>query len=131
MGDTDPSRHLGLDLGATNIKWAAVERLGDAWTCLDRGQSPTGRSDGADEVIARMVGLARDARSRWPDVESIGLGVPGLFDAGTGVTTFLPRVRVTDLEAVEIVIAEHSTWAGAIGAAVHGAEVSTAAAVVS
>jgi len=92
MGDTDPSRHLGLDLGATNIKWAVVERIGEAWICLDRGQSPTGRSDGADAIIARMVSLARDARSRWPEVESIGLGVPGLFDAGTGITNFLPNL---------------------------------------
>ena len=92
MGDADGSRHLGLDLGATNIKWAVVERLGDAWSSLDRGQAPTGRSDGADAVITRMIALAGDARSRWPDVASVGLGVPGLFDAGTGVTTFLPNL---------------------------------------
>jgi glucokinase len=40
------------------------------------------------------------------------------------------RVRVTDLDAVEIVTAELGTWAGAIGAAVHGAEASTRAAAV-
>jgi glucokinase len=92
MGDVDPSRHLGLDLGATNIKWAVVERIADAWTCVGRGQVPTGRSDGADAVLARMIDLAGDARSRWPAVESVGLGVPGLFDADTGVTTFLPHL---------------------------------------
>ena len=37
------------------------------------------------------------------------------------------RVRVTDLDAVEIVAAELGTWAGAIGAAVHGAGVPVAA----
>jgi glucokinase len=31
------------------------------------------------------------------------------------------RVSVTDLDAVEIVAAELGTWAGAIGAGVHGA----------
>jgi glucokinase len=92
MDDADPSRHLGLDLGATNIKWALVERNAGAWTCVDRGQIPTGRADGADAVIARMIGLAADSRSRWPDLESVGLGVPGLFDADSGVTTFLPNL---------------------------------------
>jgi glucokinase len=32
------------------------------------------------------------------------------------------RVRTTSLDAVELVAAELGTWAGAIGAAVHGAE---------
>jgi glucokinase len=32
------------------------------------------------------------------------------------------RVHVTDLDAVEITTAQLGTWAGAIGAAVHGAE---------
>ena len=32
------------------------------------------------------------------------------------------RVHVTSLDGVEIVAAELGTWAGAIGAAVHGAE---------
>ena len=32
------------------------------------------------------------------------------------------RVRTTSLDEVEIVTAELGTWAGAIGAAIHGAE---------
>jgi glucokinase len=32
------------------------------------------------------------------------------------------RVRLTPLEGVEVVIAELGPWAGAIGAAIHGAE---------
>jgi len=92
MDDADRSRHFGLDLGATNIKWAVIERVADAWVCLDRGQAPTGRSDGADAVLARMIALAGDARARWPGIASVGLGVPGLFDADTGVTSFLPNL---------------------------------------
>ena len=38
------------------------------------------------------------------------------------------RVRMTSLAEVEIVTAELGTWAGAIGAAVHGAEAAAAAA---
>jgi hypothetical protein len=32
------------------------------------------------------------------------------------------RVRMTSLDEVEVVTAELGTWAGAIGAAIHGAE---------
>ena len=32
------------------------------------------------------------------------------------------RVRITSLDEVELVAAELGTWAGSIGAAVHGAE---------
>lgn len=92
MPDQGGSRHLGLDLGATNIKWAALERAGDAWSVLDRGQVPTGGSEGADAVIGRMMALAEHARSEWPVIGSVGVGVPGLYDAATGSTTFIPNL---------------------------------------
>ena len=92
MGRDEPSRHLGLDLGATNVKWAALERRGDAWTVLDRGQVPTQGRDGADAVIARMSELAERARNEWPGIATVGVGVPGLYEAETGVATFLPNL---------------------------------------
>ena len=92
MRHEDRSVHLGLDLGATNIKWAVLARVGDAWEALDRGQVPTRRADGADAVTGRMIDLASEARSSWPRIESVGLGVPGLYEAATGVTTFLPNL---------------------------------------
>ncbi len=92
MRDQHGSLHLGLDLGATNIKWAVLERDGATWTSLDQGQVPTGRTDGAEAVTRRMIDLADRARTRWPGIESVGLGVPGLYEAETGVTTFLPNL---------------------------------------
>jgi predicted NBD/HSP70 family sugar kinase len=59
-----------------------------------------------------------------PDRVVLGGGV-----SGAGDLLFEPirreiaqRVRTTDLAQIEIVPAELGTWAGAIGAAVHGAE---------
>jgi len=86
------SRHLGLDLGATNLKWAVLERDGETWTSLEHGQLPTDASEGADAVLGRMAGTARQAMAGWPDIASVGVGVPGLFDADTGTTTFLPNL---------------------------------------
>jgi glucokinase len=92
MSDEGSTRHVGVDLGATNIKWAVLERAGDAWNVLDRGQVATSAADGADAVVSRMAGLAERARDDWRSIRSVGVGVPGLFDAPTGVTTFLPNL---------------------------------------
>jgi len=92
MPAAGPSRHLGLDLGATNLKWAVLERDDESWTRLDHGQLPTDAEEGAGAVLARMAATAAEARSRWPVIESVGLGVPGLYDAEAGITTFLPNL---------------------------------------
>ena len=92
MAPGDPTRHLGLDLGATNLKWAVLERDDESWTRLDHGQLPTAAAEGAGAVLGRMAGTAAEARSRWPGIESVGLGVPGLYDAEAGITTFLPNL---------------------------------------
>jgi glucokinase len=86
------SRHLGLDLGATNVKWAVLERAGDEWSLLERGQFPTAASDGADAVIERMGDQAERARDAWPDLSTVGVGLPGLYDASAGIATFLPNL---------------------------------------
>lgn len=87
-----PSRHLGLDLGATNLKWAVLERDGEAWTSLEQGQLPTDAAEGADAVLGRMAETARQAMAAWAGIESVGVGVPGLFEAEAGITTFLPNL---------------------------------------
>jgi glucokinase len=92
MGPGDASRHLGLDLGATNVKWAVLERDANRWQILDRGQLPTRAGDGGDAVIGRMAQTAEQCRADWPGIESVGVGVPGLFDGERGVTTFLPNL---------------------------------------
>lgn len=86
------SRHLGLDLGATNLKWAVLEADGAGWRRLDAGQLPTRAQDGAAAVIGRMAETAERARAAWPDLLSVGVGVPGLYDAAAGMTTFLPNL---------------------------------------
>src|SRR6478736_9936749 len=95
-----PSRHLGLDLGATNLKWVVAERDGDAWRVLDRGQIPT-RAGGPDAVVPQLAETGAAALEHWkggspgdggPEVSSAGIGVPGLYDPEAGVTRFLVNV---------------------------------------
>jgi glucokinase len=81
--------HLGIDLGATNIKWATVERDDETWRTLDRGQVPTIGDEGPEAVVGRIIEVGRQAIERWPAIESTGVGVPGLYDPVGGTTRFL------------------------------------------
>ena len=83
------SRHLGLDLGGTYIKWAVVEGGGDEWVALDRGQVATPLREGEAAVIGRLIEVGREAVVRWPGAASVGIGVPGLYDPAAGATRFL------------------------------------------
>jgi glucokinase len=83
------SRHLGLDLGATNLKWAVVELAGEAWRALDRGQVPTRVAAGPDGIVAQLGEMGRSAMAAWPGIETVGVGIPGLYDPRAGTTRFL------------------------------------------
>jgi glucokinase len=86
------SFHLGLDLGATNVKWAVVERVDDAWAVADRGQVATNAPFGAAAVLERMADLGNRAITDQPGIATVGIGLPGLFDADMGIATFLPNL---------------------------------------
>ena len=90
------SRHLGLDLGATNLKWAVVAQAGESWTRRATGQVAT--RIGPDPagvpaaVVAQLAEVAATACADWGPILSIGIGVPGLYDPATGATRFLVNV---------------------------------------
>jgi glucokinase len=86
------SRHLGLDLGATNIKWVVVEDEAGTWRTLGRGQVATPSADGPEGVVARLSTLGAEAIARCPGVSSVGIGVPGLYDPAAGTTRFLVNI---------------------------------------
>lgn len=96
MAAAQASRHLGLDLGGTNLKWAVVERRGDDWAALARDQAPIRRvPDPAgvpDSIVAQMAELAIAADTAWGPLASVGIGVPGLYDPASGTTRFLVNV---------------------------------------
>ena len=87
--ETDESHHLGIDLGVTNLKWAVVAASGGEWRVLDQGQVPTGSADGPEAVIGRIADTGRSAMERRPQIRSLGVGVPGLYDPVAGATRFL------------------------------------------
>ena len=90
------TRHLGLDLGGTNLKWAVLARTDGSWEAVARDQQPTrvvADPDGVpDAIVAQLCELAVAAISAHGPIASIGVGVPGLYDPATGRTRFLPNV---------------------------------------
>jgi glucokinase len=88
-GQPPTSRHLGLDLGGTNIKWVVVEREAGDWRVLDRDQVGTPTASGPDAVVPRLAEVGAEAIGRSPGVATVGIGVPGLYDPATGRTRFL------------------------------------------
>ncbi len=90
------TRHLGLDLGATNLKWAVVEHADGAWTTLARDQVrtriPVEPASVPASVVAQLAEVAAGAVAAWAPLSSIGIGVPGLYDPATGTTRFLVNV---------------------------------------
>lgn len=96
MTEGDETRHLGLDLGGTNVKWVVVARADGAWRTITRDQEPTrlvpdpGAVPAA--IVAQLAEVAASAARDWGPIASVGIGVPGLYDPATGATRFLPNI---------------------------------------
>jgi len=86
------ARHLGLDLGGTNLKWAVVEHGGEEWRTLATDQSSTEAQEGPEAVVRRIAETGASVMATWPGIVSAGIGVPGLYDPAAGTTRFLPNV---------------------------------------
>jgi glucokinase len=90
------TRHLGLDLGATNLKVTVVEHADGTWTTLSREQVPTRYA--ADPaampatVTAQLGEVAVATNAEHGPIASIGIGIPGLYDPVAGTTRFLVNV---------------------------------------
>ena len=77
-------RHLGLDLGGTYVKWVVLEEGAVAAS----GRTDTLSGDGPEAVIERLIAAGRSAGP----IDTVGIGVPGLFDDASGATTFLINI---------------------------------------
>jgi glucokinase len=88
-GRPPASVHLGLDLGGTNIKWTVVEHDLDTWRVIDRDQVATPAAGGPDAVVACLAAVGLEAVARCPEITTVGIGVPGLYDPVAGTTRFL------------------------------------------
>jgi glucokinase len=83
---------VGIDVGGTNIAGAAEGR---------ERSVPTLAHVGPEAVLRRVAALARELT---PEVEAVGMGLPGLVDRERGVSKFLPNMPTQwrDVPVIEI-----------------------------
>jgi glucokinase len=85
------SRHLGLDVGGTNLKWAVVERDAEP-RVLKTGRLPTDTGRGELSVVQQLLDVAGAVFADIDGIDSVGVGMPGVLDPGAGVTRFIPNI---------------------------------------
>ena len=79
-----------VDLGGTKIAGAIAGSNGEI---LAEGRIATNSHEGPAGVLARIAGLVSDLTARLgAQPLAVGMGVPGLVDARTGITRFLPNL---------------------------------------
>jgi glucokinase len=94
MSDTSQQSHqiaLGIDLGGTNLRSAAVTASGEI---VYETHRPTFAAEGADSVIDRIALAIREAADMagvGPDVP-VGVAAPGPLDPRTGIVYFAPNL---------------------------------------
>jgi glucokinase len=81
--------HVGLDLGGTNLKAAVVD---SSLQVLATETIATGAVEGEDAVLERVAALGRSVCVPFGEPVSVGLALPGHFDAATGTGSLLPNL---------------------------------------
>lgn len=85
------STHLGLDLGGTNIKVAVIVQIEGEFEVLSTTAVETRAAGGPEAVAANLIEVGSQAMESTP-AETLGLGVPGHFDRGTGRILLFPNL---------------------------------------
>jgi len=83
------SRHLGLDLGGTNIKVAIVEQVDDQFEVISTESVATKAAAGPSAVTDNLI---RVGSKVIEGTSTLGLGVPGHFDRDTGEIILFPNL---------------------------------------
>lgn len=88
------SRVLGVDLGATNIKWVVLGIGVDPAQpdMVASGSIPTRGEEGHAAVIDRLVADMGRVMAEYEVAPRWGLGTPGLFDPATGAVTIFTNL---------------------------------------
>jgi glucokinase len=87
------SRHLGIDLGGTNVKAVVLEAADGAEPrIVATDQAPTRAAEGPEAVVARLAAVGGAAMEAHGPIDTVGLGLPGLFDPRRGVVLLFPNL---------------------------------------
>lgn len=86
------STYLGLDLGGTNVKAAAVRLVDGTHEIIDTATVASMADEGPNGVADVMIDLGRSMVEAVGPVNAVGIGVPGLFDFASGEIVFFTNL---------------------------------------
>lgn len=90
--------YIGIDVGGTGVQVGAVDKHGHI---LAKDSFPTGVGRPYQEMIRDMADCTRSAVAKAglsvEDIQSIGVGIPGLADAKTGNVIFCTNLGWRDI----------------------------------
>lgn len=94
---------IGIDLGGTGIKAGLVDEQGKILLKLS---CPTGVERGHEAVIHDMAQLAirviKESGTQMDEIESIGIGIPGIFDAKRNIVPFCTNLFWHEVPLVQL-----------------------------
>ena len=94
--------YIGIDLGGTGIKAGAVDEKGNI---LFKDSCPTDVERGYEAVIQDMAHLALQVVAQSghaiAEVQSVGIGIPGVMDPRTGRVPFCTNLHWHDVPIIE------------------------------
>ncbi len=110
MATRTATHTIGIDLGGTKILTGIVNARNEMVATV---KTPTNAQEGAQGVLDRIIvsldqALVQSNLSK-SDIRGVGIGVPGVFDAASGVI-----IRITNIDGMENVNMAQllSTWHG-------------------
>lgn len=122
--------NIGIDLGGTNIAAAIVNETGKI---IRTASTPTLHKRGYEAVCNDMVGLClrlmQEENLTENQVQSIGIGSPGIVDAKNGIIVYAANLEFFDVPVADIirksinrpVFLENDANAAAYGEYINGA----------
>ncbi len=81
---------LGIDIGGTSVKFGVVK---DDKIVGTSAPIKTQQYKSREELISQIVSTVQEIRVEYPDLSSVGVGVPGFVNFETGVISNLTNVK--------------------------------------
>jgi glucokinase len=96
---------IGIDFGGTTVKSAVVQ---DGRLLADGDIIDTQQHEGSDSLIEEMLGVIAALRKGHPEVEAVGVGLPGFVDSANGIIHSLTNVTGWSEVPLRAILAERT-----------------------
>lgn len=94
--------YLGIDLGGTNISAGIVNEKGEI---LTKSTTPTMNGRNSEDILDDMARLCYklidDLKLTVDDIESLGVGLPGLMDKKKGILLYANNINFDNVNVVK------------------------------